>query len=211
MKKNLFIIANFLFFGCFSVILYAQTDCNQNIWNKRFAKNLPKEVCIPKGYIISYVYDDVDLNNDGLKDFIFKWRKTELLNGDTLFVTIYKQNPDKSFSPLKTIKNLYPIFFQRYDYDYIIQDSSMNELKGRYNGFYPFHELHFETNTIILKIETETGTGYSFYWKYNDKKKNWFMDNIIKWDNILPKYDGQSLDNIDTSQSIDEFSYFDYL
>ena len=87
MKRYALILLLWLSFG--TAILAQTADCNRAVWINRFTKLLPKEVCMPKGnYHITQVYDRVDLNDDGLKDFVFDWNKDTLQDGDSIFVSI---------------------------------------------------------------------------------------------------------------------------
>src|SRR6218665_329830 len=97
MKKSILLGLIIIARGAVSVAQH--TDCNRAVWFNRFTNLLPKEVCIPKGnYHITHVYERADINEDGLEDFIFDWNKKTLQDGDTLYVTIYAQNRDSTFS-----------------------------------------------------------------------------------------------------------------
>lgn len=69
------------------------------------------------------------MNGDGLSDFIFKWRRAQLQDEDTLFVTIYIQNKDSSFSNFYTFHNLFPLYFENYSSD----DNDDTGVKGFMN------------------------------------------------------------------------------
>src|SRR4051812_28088403 len=86
--------------------------CNREVKLKEYEKALIKEICIPKGYYIYFIptkQEDIDINGDSLPDFIFDWTKKDRQEGDTSFITVYKMNPDSSYSFLKTFNNLLPI------------------------------------------------------------------------------------------------------
>lgn len=67
-----------------------KSGCNQKqkYGNK---STIPKEVCIPLEHVISNLYPSVDLNGDGLEDFVFDHHKEILENGDSIFLSIYLQ------------------------------------------------------------------------------------------------------------------------
>lgn len=51
-----------------------QRDCNKETFFKADQKTVPKEVCIPKGYVISFVYSkhqQIDFNKDKFCDYVF--------------------------------------------------------------------------------------------------------------------------------------------
>jgi hypothetical protein len=150
--------------------------CNRSVWTKGDEKYLPNEVCIKRGdYHITQVYKRVDLNNDGLNDFVFDWNKNPLQNGDTIFVTVYIQNPDSTFKHFRTFNNLYPIYFKSYDRDYVIKDKSLAELHKKYQGENQLIELLFEPNLIKLRIKYEAKEDLLIQYSYDKKRKDWLL------------------------------------
>ncbi|PGH37825.1 MAG: hypothetical protein CRN43_18855, partial [Candidatus Nephrothrix sp. EaCA] len=150
MKKSILLGLVIIARGAVSVAQH--TDCNRAVWFNRFTNLLPKEVCIPKGnYHITRVYERADINEDGLEDFIFDWNKKTLQDGDTLYVTIYAQNQDSTFSHFRTFNNLYPIYFERYDTDYIPTSKKLRPLHKKYDDDYPFLELAFQKDVLQIK------------------------------------------------------------
>lgn len=181
-------------------------DCNRAVWIKQNAKNLPKEVCIPKGYLISNIYESTDINGDSLPDFIFKWRKPELQDGDTLYISIYLQNSDSTFSYFRTFNNLYPIYFKDYSRDYVPPKSALIALHKKYEGEDQFLELKFEQNLITLKIEYAAKEDLWVQYYYDKSKKDWLYQKAEihdYWEKVTP---------IDLSEkigpSINNFTYF---
>ena len=201
-------ILQLILFLC-SIVSYAQnTDCNRAVWIKEDEKKLPKEICIPNGnYHITEVYEKVDVNGDGLKDFIFDWNKNPLQDGDTIYVTIYTQNSDSTFSFFRTFNNLYPIYFKSYSLDYTPQDTSLISIHRKYENFYPLHGLKFENDLIKITIRNDAETDIVITYKYDKTIKNWRFEKSEEYYFI-----DSTLDPIDLSNklgpTIDNFTYF---
>jgi len=185
----------------------AQTgNCNRFVLLKQDAKRIPKDICIPSNYLISNIYESTDVNGDSLPDFIFKWRKPELQDGDTFYVTIYIQNPDSTFTNFRTFNNLYPIYFKDYSRDYISPNSALAALQKKYEGEDPFVELKFEGKLITLKIKYATKEDLWIQYSYDKSKKDWLYQKAEihnYWEKITPM---DLSDKI--GPSIKNFTYF---
>lgn len=208
MKKHAYNFIMITLLILFTIMSYAQDSiCNRSVWIKSWEKELPKEVCIPEGYIISHIFDLVDINDDGLIDFIFKWRKNNLQNGDTMYVTIYLQNQDGTYEHFRTFNNLYPIYFKSYDLDYVPKDTSLISIHKKYEGEYLFQELIFKKNLIILKIKHEAKEDLWIRYRYDKTKNDWLYQNAELHDYAIDK-----ITSIDLSDklgpTIDNFTYF---
>lgn len=194
------------------IISYAQnTDCNRAVWIKEDEKKLPKEICIPNGnYHITEVYEKVDVNGDGLEDFIFDWNKNPLQDGDTIYVTIYTQNSDSTFSFFRTFNNLYPIYFRSYDLDYVPEDTSLISIHKKYEGEYQLKSLKFKNDFIIIEIFYAALENLIIKYKYNNEKKNW-----VYYSCELYSFLNESKTLMDLSgklgPTIDNFTYFYWL
>lgn len=192
-----------------NIVACAQkNDCNRNVWIERFTKLLPKEVCIRMGnYHITEVYKKTDINNDGLIDFMFDWNKNPLNDGDTIYVSIYIQKPDSTFAYFRTFKNLYPIYFERYDLDYIPKDSALVKMQRRYENFYPLRKLEFENDKIRLRIRYDAEADLIVTYKFDSEKKNWFYEKAEEYffssEGSLPKDYSKVF-----GPTIDDFTYF---
>ena len=189
---------------------------NRNVKVKRYSKILPEEVCIPKGYWISFVRKEIDVNKDSLSDFVFDWNKPVLQDGDTLYLTVYKQNKDSSFSHLKTFSNLFPLYFKRYDRDYrfdVKLDSFLNQIHSRYDDGYPLEKLEFSNSKIIIKIRTSVTDGITLFYEYDLLVNNWLLIKREDWfENPLSgEFEVTNTDKIKTKEFIDDFDYLDYL
>jgi hypothetical protein len=178
MKIKLSIILITLFIGSQSYCQFSKkmiqqdTNCNRTVEIKEYSKILPIEVCLPKGYQVVYIYNNVDFNSDKKNDFCFAWRKINISDGDTTYISIYKQNSDSTYHIFKTFKNLRPLFFKDYSPEYHPKDSSLNELKGKYIG-YGLRKLNFENDLIKVVFAADATDDFSLVYKYDDSIKNW--------------------------------------
>lgn len=192
-----------------TIMSYAQDCiCNRSVWIKSWEKELPKEVCIPLGnYHITQVYERVDVNDDGLNDFIFDWNRYPLKDGDTIYVTIYLQNQDGTYQYFRTFNNLYPIYFERYDLDYIPKDTSLISIHKKYENFYPLHGLKFDNDLIKTKIRNDAETDLVITYKFDKSINNWRFEKSEQYYFI-----DETLDSINLSDklgpTIDNFTYF---
>jgi len=207
MKTSKLFQITVLLFSIISITIAQEVNCNRNTWIKQDETKLPKEVCIPKGYFISNIYESTDINDDGLLDFIFKWRRPELHDGDTLFVTIYTQNPDSTFSFFRTFSNLYPIYFNSYSLDYIPKDERLKSIHKKYQDQYPFLKLTFENNKITITRTEDAEANLIISYIYDPTINNWRYEKCEEYFfNINEKR------QIDLSEklgpTIDNFTYF---
>ena len=206
MKKSILLGLVIIARGAVSVAQH--TDCNRAVWFNRFTNLLPKEVCIPKGnYHITQVHERTDINEDGLEDFIFEWNKNPLQDGDTLYVTIYAQNQDSTFSHFRTFNNLYPIYFERYDSEYNPPNKKLSPLHKKYNGEYPFLELTFEKGIMQIIRIGQVKEDLIITYRYDKNIKNWRYEKTIRDDyalNIKEPYDLSKK----LGPTIDNFTYF---
>jgi hypothetical protein len=174
-KMNTKILSLLLLFYC-TIATAQNVDCNRKLWRGLDKKDLPEGICIPSGLFnyITYIYNRTDINGDGLEDFICDWDSRPLSDGDTLYVSVYFQNPDSTFSLFKTMNNVYPIHFERYDSDYTPQDTSLKALLYEvYEGFYPFRRLEIKKDIITITIRFDAGAELRVTYKYDAELKNW--------------------------------------
>ena len=183
--------------------------CFRDVLISRYKSMLPQEVCIPEGYIIDEIFDSTDVNGDRLNEFIFSWRKKNFEDGDTLFISFYMHFKNDKYQFFKTLKNLFPINFKRYDFEYNVEDKTLNEVWNKYNGMNPFVSLDIRNDFIILKILCSVGDGYVFYYQYDISKNNWLLRKVEKWNDNSGELIITEIKN--RTQTIDEFSYFDYM
>lgn len=194
-------------------------NCNRAVKLQEYKKDLIKEVCIPGGYEISMLRTDlrdIDINGDGLGDFIFDWNRPKLKDGDTLFLTVYKMNKDSSYSFLKTFKNLYPLHFESYD-DGPKEQKYRKIYEDCYSYGYPLKYLDLNSGTISLTLKIDDGSGYFLKYQYDNKKQNWYLIKKQNWIDTTDEVtypDGRKYIELELpkkSESIDDFSYEKYL
>lgn len=178
--------------------------CNRNVEIQNYLRKLPKDICIPFGYHISFIRSETDINNDGLLDFIFEWNSPELKDGDTIFISCYLQNPDLSYSHLKSFKHLYPVYFKDYSASYVPIDSTLKELKNRMVMGYALKSLKFEGMFIKIEFKADAASDFCLEYKFDVEKENWFL--------IKSELTNFEEDHRDWSKvfgpSIDDFTYF---
>jgi hypothetical protein len=182
-------------------------DCNQEVWPRNFGDPIPQGVCIPQGMFnyITYVHGKTDINGDGLEDFICEWNVRPLNDGDTLYVSVYLQNADSTFSHFRTFVNLYPIYFKSYDLNYTPKDTSLMSLLKKYESSNPFHELSFEKDLITLRIEFATTEDLILTYRFHKEEQDWLYERA-------EIHSFEEIESIDLSHkvglSISKFSYF---
>lgn len=195
-----------LTFITFSVI--AQ-DCHHATLIKGLASAIPVNFCIPNGYLIDEIYEPADVNGDELPEYIFSWRRTSLQDGDTIFVSFYQNNGRNRFSHMKTLANLFPIYFRNYKNSSSLNDSSLATLHEKYNGWNPLQDLQITDNKIVIKMERSAGEGLIFTFEYitND----WFLKELREWTEDRDRnLTSRIIKAPNYGSSITKFGYFDY-
>jgi hypothetical protein len=184
-------------------------NCNQKVWPRNFGDPIPQGVCIPQGMFnyITAVYDRTDINGDGLEDFICDWNVKPLDDGDSIYVSIYLQNSDSTFSHFRTFSHLYPIYFARYDLGYIPEDTTLIPILKGYEDTYPLIGLRVEKAFIILEIEFDAEAYWRITYKYDDAIKSWRYE---KCEEVFRNESGASLRDMAWAfgPTIDDFTYF---
>jgi len=197
----------------FSCQAQDQTDCNQAVRLKFYSNRIPKGICLKEGYEFSYIYDEMDVNNDGFKDFLFQWRKRDIQDGDTLYFSVYQQLDSTKYKLVKSFDNLYPIYFKDYSLEYNVKDSLLNELQGQYGGMYPLNQLEFGDGKILIHLQPGVVDHYFLHYRYNHESKNWYLEYRIyseeDYEGKLYEVSNEYL--WDKKLSIEKFNYFDYL
>jgi len=204
------ILLVFISFSCRS---QNQVDCNRAVRSDFYSKKIPQGICLKPGYEFSYLYDRVDVNGDGMKDFITQWRKQNIQDGDTLYLSIYEQVDSAEYELARTYDNLFPIYFERYDLSYVVEDSLLNELQGAYNGSDPLRQLKFEEIKITMHLKPGAVDHYFLHYRYDPEDKDWYLDRRIyseeDYEGNLHEVSNEYL--WDERMSLAEFNYFDYL
>ncbi|NOQ25696.1 MAG: hypothetical protein GQ564_10085 [Bacteroidales bacterium] len=171
---------------------------------------IPKNIFIPDGYVVSYIQKPLDLNNDGLKDFVFDYNKETLRDGDSIFVAIYFQHSDSSFHLARLFHNLYPIYFKDYSIErYRKLDSNLKEIMDKYDEN-PLRGIYYKKNQIEIEFAIDAMETYTLVFNYNKQRKTWLLEkriSYVSYNNQTIEYDVMGEEQI----SIEEFNYFDYL
>lgn len=189
------------------------TNCNRTVKFKSDAKLIPKGICLEEGFEFSYVYDHADITGNGLKDFIAQWRKKDLKDGDTLYLSVYQQIDSSNYELFRTFDNFYPVYFKDYDFEYDVPDSLLNELKGAYNGVDPLNQLEFNKSEILIHLQPGVLDHYFLHYRYDPNDREWYLERRIyseeNYEGSLREVTNEYL--WDQKLSIDKFNYFDYL
>lgn len=210
MRKIIILLIIFLL-DLFSCNGQSDTSCFKEVLDNSYKKILPQEICIPNGYIIDEIYDSTDVNQDGLKEFIFSWRKKEINDGDTIFVSFYKHLPNGKYQHFKTLSNLFPVYFKNYHTSYEVKDKTLFDIWFKYNGMYPFLNLEIKDRNIILKILCAAREGYNLFYQFDNKINNWVLVKREKWVELPEEIKIKDIGLPNEKLFIDEFSYFDYM
>jgi hypothetical protein len=91
----------------------------------------------------------------------------------SIYLSIYLQNPDSTFSHFKTFSHLYPLYFEIYYLTYIPEDTTLIPILKGYGYTYPLRELRVEKAFIILEIKLDAEADWKVTYKYDDAIKNW--------------------------------------
>jgi len=209
-----------ILFGVISILIANQSmsqvatkPCYRITKIKKQEKELIREICIPKGYIINHIYTrlvDLDANGDGLSDVIFDWHKQNLRDADTIYLTVYKMNKDSSYSLLKTFRNLLPVYIS--DYNNRPQKKTINRIYECYNESPPLISIGFDNGTITLTIRIDPASGYLFKYVYKPERENWYLATFQEWIDMpdgIRKSENREI--LKEDESIDDFSYQKYL
>jgi hypothetical protein len=194
-----------------------QPACNRTVYIDSFAQRLPKDICLPEGYMLRAILSDTtDMNGDGRADFAAKLCKIDVRDGDTTLVVLYKQDQHGHFTEWTTFDNLFPIYLIDYDYDYYRdkEDTSyFMELRQRY--IYPeLSDVSFAKDTIILKFNTDAGGGHLLYFALNETQSDWTLVKQKEWFGRLARIEGIPNYGIVTPEdqySIREFNMLNYI
>lgn len=188
---------------------YGQPPCNRDSKTPQLAKRIPASICLPTGYNFIFDYPFMDINGDSIKDKIIEWARNPLNDGDTIFISVYIGDKESNWKLLKTFKNIYPVFFHSYNYEYKL-NKKLSNIRARYHGNNPLENLKFQNDLIELQFKTEENINIINYYKYKKEVNNWILIRQKEIDvttefKILRDEIPQEL------QTIDNFNYLDYL
>jgi len=211
MRKIHILIFEFIFISC--NLSGQPKPCNRAVDSPSYSKSLIKEVCIPSGYEIVLLhteFKDIDIDGDGLGDFIFEYAKPNSKELDTTYLCVYKRLDDSTHVFLKAFNNLYPVYLKSYDYP--SKHTKAAKVFECYAEGYPLKDLTLENGTISLTIRIDAASGYFLKYTYIPKKKNWYLTTYQEW--INQSNGGKRFKDYPIpgeGESIDEFSYQKYL
>jgi len=181
-KTSFYTLKCFILIFCIMVFTYNQVnaqdsitlECNRSVKINSYLNRLPKEVCLPQGnYFVFSIFKETDVNDDEIDDFIFCWCKYPYNDGDTTFVSFYKQNSDSTYSLLKTLDNLYPIYLKSYNDLYTPKEEELRIIQKNYYYRYPLYELKIEKDKIIIELKNDAESNLIITYQYDKDLKNW--------------------------------------
>jgi hypothetical protein len=162
-------------------VLYGQklSNCYRNVRSKWMKSRLDSSICLPSNsYFISDILEEVDLNDDGLKDKVISWTKVKMHDGDTIFYSIYTGNNAGTYSLMRTFSNLKPLYFKSYSDDYFTGSKRLDSIKIRY--IKPeFVEAEFIRNSILITIYIEATVLKKLYFVYSKNDHNWVLSREV--------------------------------
>lgn len=199
-----------LFLFCSSCLAQNSSTCNRDVRREKYLKVIPENICFPKGYLLSNVYESTDVDSDGLDDLVFKLKKSEIQNGDTALLMVYKQMVDSTFILIKELNNLFPLYFDSYDLDNDLGDERLNTVKNRYHGMHPLlKDLIIQDSNLTLRLFADVGYEYFYYYVFDNDANDWLLKEIVEYDTF--EEEGKVRESPSVGTSIKEFSYFRYV
>jgi hypothetical protein len=195
-----------------------EKQCNRSAFVKSYQERLPKDICLPEGYIlVDILSDTTDMNGDSRVDFAARLQKINAQDGDTTLAVLYKQNESGNYEEWVTFNNLFPIYLKDYRYDY---DRDFKErrdtsyfMKLRVRYVYPeLTDVFFNKDTITVKFNIEGGGGLLLYFSFNKNKENWYLVKQSRWLGDRGMVEKIIHTTIPQNQyNIKEFNMLDYL
>lgn len=208
------IVFSVMNYGAFSQQAKDDT-CNQfTDGSDKYKKMIPKEFCMPKGYLCYYFISDIDLTADGKKDLIIHWRKKRQVDGDTTFVSIYQRINDSTLVHKSTLSNLYALYFKEYDLSYHIENPKLDKIQEILAiSNVEMFDVQFRKSQICVSLFTEAQAGVDVFFNYNVQKKNWYLTKEVYWfgDNLRVEREIRETKIIKNGIAIQMFNMFDYL
>ncbi|MEZ4974052.1 MAG: hypothetical protein R2820_12135 [Cyclobacteriaceae bacterium] len=216
--KYLIFIAILSLGTCKSKAQEYQTDsCNQKTPFSFVKKRLSAEICVPLGYVIVSI-EEIDINLDGLNDKIVKYYSDyPRQSGDSTFFSLYSKEPNGSFRFLRTYGNLASIYFtlQDQDKELVLNDSSLNSIKNRYQYF--GNEPRFIGGEVIISFYVDAAKYLKMFFAYSEKdidyrlarKETWFAPRTSTWEGDEKLIDTMEYEK--DSLLLRDFDMLDYL
>jgi hypothetical protein len=179
-----------------AIVLFAHYCCSQSNCSRRLIYPYPRlkskldsAMCVPIGFQITDIYDEVDLNNDGLKDKVVRYQRIELANADTIYYSIYTKMIDGKLKLFMTLGNLEPLYFNSYEFDDKTGNNLYDSIKTQYS--YPTRSMvEFETNSIQLSFYTDAATFQKLFFSFDLEKMTWILTKTMQWFTPPKNYEG---------------------
>jgi hypothetical protein len=170
----------FLFFLLTNSLYAQKNDCNREMSSNKHKKSLPKEVCIPKGFQITYVYgtvDSIDFNRDGLNDYVFNMKHKNLSIGDTTFLVFYKRTSDTTYSFYKKFGNVIPIYFDPNIEGPVFKNNKLEQIFDCYVLPNPLNHMDIRNDTIemIINLEPHREESMVYVYKFDKAVNDWAL------------------------------------
>ncbi len=190
-----------------------QSRCNRALRFNHLRSKLDSVICIPDGYQIMQINNDSDLTDDGRKDKAVRWQKIKLIDGDTIYYSIYVGKASGNWRLYKRLNNLKPLYFKNYDFESKTGNELYDSIKTNYS--YPtMSDVEFVTNSINLTFYTSAVTIKRLFFTYSLKDRTWILTREIQW--FAPtRYEDdrkQEYDRVpENSMRIDDFDILKYI
>lgn len=128
-------------------------------------------ICIPDEYIV-FATRSIDIDGDGIDEYIVYWRKEKREEGDTTFISIYKQVNDTTVMLIKMLDNYYPLYI---DYDKKIHSEKISKLLECYAYSDPQGYSSFSEEGIYLNVKIDAGSRINLEYKYDKDENDWYL------------------------------------
>lgn len=185
-KCVILIYAMILFFiGCNGQSLNDNVSCNRTTVDKSIAKKLPNSICIPNGYTIDLIIDDVDFNKDLYNDVIIRYSKYPLVDGNMRIYSIYKNINDTLFKMEKELNSLAIPYIDNLSTVYLESNSLADSLV---NLFPIDTKISFSLDTIFVSHLIPDYYGKTYVFIYNLVEADWLLKEIQYWIGELPTW-----------------------
>ena len=160
------------------ILLLSALQCNAlyaekcDYHTEKYVKRLNVTgICIPDKHIV-HAIEEIDIDGDGIDEYMLYWRKKNVVEGDTTFISFYTQLNDTTVSLLKIIDNYYPLYI---DYDAKYHSEKINSLIECYGYKNPQGYSSFDETGIYLNINVETGFKIRLEYKYDKNENDWYL------------------------------------
>lgn len=192
-------------------LLAQSSNCVRTLRYDYLKPKLDPSICIPRGYHIINIYDNTDLNEDGLVDKVVRWQNIKLADGDTVRYSIYEGSKDGRFSLRNTLSNLKPLYFS--NYTATSENGFYDSVKRKY--IHPsLGTVEFEPNCIAITFYVAPALLRKLYFTYSAKKRTWILTREVQWfaPSIYKSTHKVEFDRTPASQTpIDDFNMLKFI